>query len=255
MSALATELLTAQRTRKAVDPLSTRYPELNTDAAYHIQTQQVAVRTAAGRRVVGHKIGLTSKAMQQLIGVNEPDFGHLLDDMLVPAGSAVDTKLLLQPKVEGEIAFLLKRDLAGPGISALDVLLATEAVMPAIEVADSRIKDWRIKLVDTVADNASGALFVLGTQWTSPRAIDLRLTGMVLEKNGRLINSGAGAEVLGHPAYAVAWLANKLAEHDQRLRSGQIILSGAITAATEVAPGDYIAVHFDRLGTVGLNFD
>ena len=254
LEALAAELLQAQQERIAVAPLTERFPELTVQDAYQIQMSAIATRLSAGRRVVGKKIGLTSKAMQQLLGVYEADYGHLLDDMVVLTGASVPTGVMLQPRCEGEIAFLLKRDLSGPGVTIADVLNATEAVIPALEIVDSRVKDWKIKLVDTVADNASSCMLVLGNQLTSPVGLDLRLVGMLLEKNGEIANTGAGAAVMGHPASSVAWLANKLSEFNVTLKAGEIVLSGAVSAAPPVAAGDFFRAEFDRLGSVAVKF-
>lgn len=250
----AGRLAEAQQARAPVRPLTELAPGITVADAYAIQMAGVARRTAAGARIVGKKIGLTSKAMQDLLGVGEPDFGHVLDDMILAPGEAAPMSRLLQPKAEGEIAFLLKDDLLGPGITVPTVLVATEAVMPAIEIVDSRIADWRIKIQDTVADNASSAFVALGPKLTDPRGLDLRLLGMVLCKNGEMVSNGAGAAVLGHPAQAVAWLANKLSELGTPLRAGEIVLSGAVTAAPPAAAGDRFEVVFESLGHVSVRF-
>jgi 2-keto-4-pentenoate hydratase len=251
---LADELLRAEQLRTPVEPLLERFPDLTVTQAYQIQMAAIDRRLQAGRRVVGKKIGLTSKAMQDALGVYEPDYGHLLDDMVVLNGQPIAADRMLQPRCEGEIAFLLKRDLTGPGVTIADVLAATEAVVPALEIIDSRIADWKIKLQDTVADNASSAFVVLGNTLTPPHGLDLRLTGMVMEKNGRVIATGAGAAVLGHPAAAVAWLANKLHEFDVYLRGGEVILSGSLAAASPLSAGDCFRAEFDRLGSVSVCF-
>lgn len=251
---LAVELLQAWETRVPVDPLTERFPDLTIAQAYAIQMAAVRRRLEEGRRVVGKKIGLTSKAMQDMLGVHEPDYGHLLDDMVVPNGGPILVSRLLQPRCEGEIAFLLGKDLVGPGVTVAQVLSATEAVIPALEIVDSRVRDWKIKIQDTIADNASSALVVLGDKMTPVQGMDLRLVGMVLEKNGEVAATGAGAAVLGHPAVAVAWLANKLAEFDVWLRAGEIVLSGSLTVAPPVAAGDCFRADFDRLGSVAVRF-
>ena len=251
---LAAELLRAERQRTPVDPLTDRFSDLNIAQAYQIQLAIIRGRLKEGRRVVGKKIGLTSKAMQDMLGVGESDYGHLLDDMVVLNGQPVAVDKLLQPRCEGEIAFLLRRDLKGPGVTVADVLAATEAVIPALEIVDSRIRDWRIKIQDTIADNAASARVVLGDKLTPVHDLDLRLVGMVLMKNGQVAATGAGAAVLGHPAASVAWLANKLLEFDIPLKAGEIILSGSLTAAPPVAAGDYFRADFDRLGSVSAYF-
>jgi 2-keto-4-pentenoate hydratase len=250
----AKALVTAWAEQRPIEPLSEIEPEITVGDAYAIQMAIVAQRVAAGARVVGKKVGLTSKAMQDLLKVGEPDFGHLLDDMVLAPGEPAPMRKLLRPRAEGEIAFLLSRDLSGPGVTISDVLHATEGVMPAIEIVDSRVKDWRIKIQDTVADNASNAFVALGSRITPLRDLDLRLLGMVLYKNGELMSTGAGAAVLGHPAAAVAWLANKLAEVGTGLRAGEIVLSGAFTAAPFAVAGDRFEVAFERLGNVSVRF-
>lgn len=255
LAELAHELIAATATTTPVDPLTSRYPDLTVEDAYRIQLAIVAERLAAGRTIIGKKIGLSGKAMQELLGVDEPDYGHLFDDMIVPAGEAVATDRLLQPRCEAEIAFVLGDDLTGPGITVTDVLTATEGVMPALEIVDSRVRDWQIKLEDTVADNGSSALIVLGGAITPVIELDLRLVGMLFSQNGRAVATGTGAEALGHPAASVAWLANKLAEFDVSLGAGEIILSGSLAGAPFAAPGDVFVAEFDHLGTVSVAFE
>lgn len=200
------------------------------------------------------KIGLTSVAMQELLGVNEPDYGHITSSMVVLEGQDISISELCQPKVEGELAFCLKKELKGPNITIADVYNATSWVAPAIEIVDSRIKNWEITLQDTVADNGSSARLILGSGMTPISKIDMKLTGMTLEKNGKLINSGVSAEVLGNPAASVMWLVNKLAEFDIGLEAGQIILSGALTAAQPAKEGDFFNISFYGMGSVGVRF-
>ncbi|NPV70593.1 MAG: 2-keto-4-pentenoate hydratase [Firmicutes bacterium] len=251
---LSRELMEAEKSKRPVDQITSRFEGITVADAYRIQMATIGTKVAEGHKIIGKKIGLTSKAMQDLLGVAEPDYGHLLDDMLVHEGEAVDCASLCQPKAEGEVAFVLKKDLEGPGLTVVDVLRATEGVMAAIEIVDSRVRDWKIKIQDTVADNASSAMFVLGSRLVNPCDIDLRLVGMVLEKNGQVLSTAAGAAVLGHPAVAVAWLANKLSEYGLGLSAGEVVLSGAFTAAPPVAAGDVFRVTFDRLGSVGCRF-
>lgn len=251
---IARELLRAEKEGVPLEPLTSTYPGLGVKEAYQIQLNGIESKLQGGRRVIGKKIGLTSKAMQKLLGVDEPDYGHLLDDMLLPEGEPCPRQKLLYPRIEGELAFILKERLKGPGITIADVLRATEGIMPAIEIVDSRIRDWKIKLPDMVADNASSARLVLGGRMAAAKDLDLRLIGMILEKNGELVNSGAGAAVWGNPAAAVAWLANKLAEFGICLEAGEIILSGAVTGAVDAAAGDVFNVSFCGLGTITLRF-
>ncbi|SHF27996.1 2-keto-4-pentenoate hydratase [Desulforamulus putei DSM 12395] len=251
---IAVELLKAEATQTPIDTLTDRYPGLCVEEAYRIQLAQVDLQLEKGHKVVGKKIGLTSKGMQQLLGVNEPDYGHLYEHMLLLEGQPCRRDELIWPRIEGELAFILKDRLKGPGVTIADVYRATAGIMPAIEIVDSRIRDWKIKLPDTVADNGSSARFVLGSRMVPIEELDLRHIGMVLEKNGEMINNGAGAAVWGHPAAAVAWLANKLAAFDIALEPGEIILSGAITAAVEAAAGDVFTLSFHTLGTLNLKF-
>ena len=202
---LGDELYQAMMTQTVVDPLTSRYPDITIENAYHVQQRMVARRVQAGERVVGKKIGVTSAAVMNMLGVYQPDFGYLLDGMIYNEGDAIDTSTLIQPKAEGEIAFILKKDLMGPGVTAADVMAATEGVMACFEIVDSRIRDWKIKIQATVADNASCGVFVRGDRAGDPRRIDLSTCGMVLEKNGEIIGTGAGAQhkhaaggVVGH---------------------------------------------------------
>lgn len=252
---LAEELLTAEQTKQAIPPLTARYPDLTVSDAYHVQLGVLNRKVLDGRKVIGKKVGLTSAAMQNMLGVSEPDYGHLFDDMKVSDGGTVSLKELVSPKVEAEIGFVLGEDLTGPNITYLDVLMATKYVVPTLEIIDSRIADWNIQLVDTVADNGSSAMVVVGNQVTEIDGIDLRTVGMVLYKNGEMAATGSGAAALGHPAHAVAWLANKLAEFDITLKAGELILPGALSAALTVEKGDQISACFGQLGSVSVIFE
>ncbi len=237
-----------------MEPITTLDPEITIAEAYRIQLAHIDSKIKSGSRIVGKKIGLTSLAMQQLLKVDQPDYGHLLDDMVVENGGAIDFSRVLQPRVEAEIAFVLKRDLIGPRVTALEVLLATDYVLPALEIVDSRIADWKIKLQDTVADNASSGLYVLGGRPVKPDAVDLPQVGMVLYKNGEIMNTGVGAAALGDPASCVAWLANKLFEFGIVLKAGEVILSGALSAAITAKPGDHFKARLAHLGEVSVSF-
>ncbi|WP_413310092.1 2-keto-4-pentenoate hydratase [Bacillus sp. 1P10SD] len=237
-----------------MEPLTTVDAELTVKEAYYIQLENIQKKVEQGQKIVGKKIGLTSLAMQNLLGVDEPDYGHLLDRMVVENGGHISIEQVLQPKVEAEIAFILKSDLKGPNVTALDVLQATEYVVPALEIVDSRVRDWKIKLPDTIADNASSGFYVLGGKPTRIEEIDLELIGMVLTKNGELVNTGVGAAALGNPATCVAWLANKLAEFDIPLRAGEVILSGALSAAEAARAGDSFTARFAHIGQVSVHF-
>jgi len=254
IEALGDELHQALVNRTVVDPLTSRYPGITLEDAYHVQERMVSRRLQAGERVVGKKIGVTSAAVMNMLGVYQPDFGYLLDGMICGTGEAIDLGMLIQPKAEGEIAFVLKRDLMGPGLSNADVLSATECVMPCFEIVDSRIRDWRIQIQDTVADNASCGVFVLGDGATDPRKIDLSTCGMVFEKNGEIIGTGAGAAALGSPVNAVAWLANTLGRLGVGLKAGEVILSGALAAMAPAKAGDNFRVSFGGLGSCSVRF-
>lgn len=251
----ADTLFDAERKVQAVEALTKEFVDIKVEDAYKIQLENINRRLQIGAKIIGKKIGLTSRAMQEMLGVPEPDYGHLLNDMIVNEEVPVKISCLLQPKVEAEIAFILKDELKGPGVTTSKVLQATEGVMPAFEIIDSRIKDWKIKIQDTVADNASSAMLVLGGKITQVSDLDLRYIGLVLEKNSYVIDTAAGAAVLGHPAAAVAWLANKLAEYDIALEPGEIILSGSLTKAYPVKGGDVFRATFDRLGSVKVIFE
>lgn len=192
--------------------------------------------------------------MQELLGVDQPDYGHLLDKMLVENGDEVPFSRVMQPKVEGEIAFVLKEDLGGPFVSTEDVLKATDYILPSIEIVDSRVKNWKIKLPDTIADNASSGLYVLGGQPVHISDVDLLQVNMVLKKNDEIVNTGVGAAVLGNPAFAVAWLANKLHDFGIVLKAGEVLLSGALSAAVDAHPGDMFSIEIDHLGEVSVRF-
>jgi 2-keto-4-pentenoate hydratase len=254
ISKLTEEFLEAEAKLVPVEPLSIRYPELSVKDSYDIQLQWVERKLEEGRVIIGKKVGLTSKAMQDMLGVDEPDYGHLLDNMKVSSGTELLRKDFIKPKVEAEIGFILKEDLCGPNVTYVDVLLATEALVPTLEIIDSRIEDWKIRLVDTVADNGSSARAVIGEPFYDLEKIDLRTLSMTLIKNGGISATGAGAAALGHPAYAIAWLANKLADYNISLKAGELILPGALSAAIDVDSGDEITAAFGKLGSVTISF-
>jgi len=229
--------------------------DLTVDDAYEIQLLNVKRAIEEGEVITGKKIGLTSKGMQQLLGITEPDYGHLYKSMEVKNGGSIPINGLIRPKVEGEIAFVLKKDLVGPNITLEDVYIATDYVIASIEIVDSRIKNWKIKLVDTIADNASSVLYVLGDIKKNLHDISLPKVEMTLLKNGVKINSGTGAEVLGDPAWGVVWLANKIHNYGVILKKGEVILSGAITASPEASKGDKFECKFSELGSVFIEFE
>jgi 2-keto-4-pentenoate hydratase len=251
---LAAQLKEAEVKREGMQPLTSLEPALSIQEAYQIQLMNIQAKLQAGQSVTGKKIGLTSLAMQKMLGVDQPDYGHLLSEMVYTNGSEIPFSKVMQPKVEAEIAFVLKKDLVGPHVTALDVLLATDYIVPSFEIVDSRIKDWKITLADTVADNASSGLYLLGEQRFTVDQVDMENIGMALYKNGELVNTGVGSAALGHPANCVAWLANKLFEFGIPLKAGEVILSGALSAAIAGQPGDYFEAKFAHIGTVSCRF-
>ncbi|NPT60362.1 2-oxopent-4-enoate hydratase [Paraburkholderia elongata] len=243
------ELYDALVTRTPVAPLTDRDPTLTIEDAYRSQRHMVERRVLAGETIIGKKIGATSKPVQERLGVHQPDFGQLTSGMAHREGDAIDLSGLIQPFVEAELAFVLKEDLNGPGITAMDVIRATDYVVPCFEIVDSRIDDWKIKIQDTVADNASCGVFVLGNTRGDPRKLDITLAGMVLEKNGDVCATGAGAAVQGGPANAVAWLANTLGALGIPFKAGEVILSGSQSALIPVADGDEFVCTIGGLGS------
>jgi len=255
VDATAEQLLAAYRSGKTVAALTSSYADLTVDEAYAIQQRQAATRIAGGARIAGFKIGLTSAAMRQQFGVDQPDYGHLFTDMLYAADEPIAAGAFLQPRAEPEIALVLGAALHGPGLSVADVLSATAYALPAIEIIDSRITDWRITLEDTIADNASSGGVVVGGTPTPITGLDLSLLGCVLRRNGRIQLTGAGAAVMGSPLHAATWLANTLTARGVQLEAGHLILTGSITAAIPVQAGDAVTTTIDQLGSVTAVFD
>lgn len=248
------ELFQALVAKKPVDPLTDRVPGITLEDAYQIQSRMIQLRLDRGETIVGKKIGLTSKAVQTMLGVDQPDFGQLTSTMVYGDGEAIPSGELIRPRAEGEIAFVLKSDLKGPGLSNVDVIRATDFVIPCIEIVDSRIKDWKIKIQDTVADNASSGVFVVGSGSATLDQIDINTVGMVLEKNGEIANTGAGAAALGSPINAVCWLANTLGSLGISLKAGEVILSGALGPLVDVNGGDSIRMTLGGIGSVSARF-
>lgn len=248
------ELYDALLTRQAIAPLLEREPDLGIDDAYRIQSRLVARRMAAGETIVGKKIGATSKAIQNLLGVHQPDFGQLTSGMAYEEGQDVPLDGLIQPRAEAEVAFVLKRDLHGPGITAADVLYATDYVVPCFEIVDSRITDWKIRIQDTIADNASCGVYLLGKTRLHPTQLDLNLAGMVLERNGGLFDTAAGAAVQGGPVNAVVWLANTLGRLGIPFRAGEVILSGSQSSLVPCVPGETLRCSVGGLGSCSIRF-
>jgi len=249
------ELYNALRARETVAPLTEREADITIEDAYYVSMQMLERRKADGERVIGKKIGVTSKAVQAMLNVHQPDFGYLTDAMLYGNGEELPiSEQLIAPRAEGEIAFVLKHDLQGPGLTNAEVLRATECVLPCFEIVDSRIRDWKIKIQDTVADNASCGLFVMGDQIVDPRRVDLVTCGMVVEKNGEVISTGSGAAALGSPVNCVAWLANTLGEFGIKLAAGEVILSGSLVPLQPIEPGESMNLSIGGIGTASVRF-
>lgn len=252
--AVANALMDAEVQRSPIAPLRETWPDIDVVDAYEIQLTNIRRRLEAGATVRGHKVGLSSKAMQQMMSVEEPDYGHLLSDMEVHEHDPVPVGRFCCPRVEVEVAFVLGEALPGAGCTEEDVLRATEYVAPSIELIDSRIADWNITIADTIADNASSAGFVLGPQRVDPRDVDLKSIEAVLVRNGEKVAEGRSDAVLGNPVTAVAWLADKVAGFGVTLEAGHVILPGSVHRAIDVRPGDAFVAEFEGFGSVHLNF-
>lgn len=253
IASLAETLWQARTSGMPCAPLTEIRPGLTIEEAYQVSSQVFQRRIGSGVRAVGRKIGLTSLAVQKQLGVDQPDFGYLTSDMLVHSGDTVGKNALIQGRAEGEVAFVLGRDLKGPGITRDDVIAATDHVIACIEIIDSRVKDWKIKIQDTVADNASSAMVVLGNKPKKLQDLDLRMAGMALRMNGEVESTGAGAACLDHPVNAVVWLANALGRLGDSLKAGDLILSGAYGPVVPFNPGDHCEVEISGLGKVSCS--
>jgi 2-oxopent-4-enoate/cis-2-oxohex-4-enoate hydratase len=251
---LGDELYAALRGRRVVDPLTERFGDVTIDQAYAVSRRMLERRLLDGEQIVGKKIGVTSEAVQRMLDVHQPDFGFLTDAMRFASGAAIPLSLLIQPRAEGEIAFVLGRDLVGPGVTEADVLSATDSVVPCFEIVDSRIRDWKIRIQDTVADNASSGVFVLGEGSADPRALDLRACRIALQKNGAPLSEGVGAAALGSPAYCVAWLANTLSRFGIALEAGEVVLSGSLVPLEPVRAGDRLSLVLEGVGAASVSF-
>lgn len=247
-------LLDCYASGKPIAPLTATYADLTLDDAYAIQLLQIEELTRVGRTVKGHKVGLTSAAMQRLLGVNEPDFGHLLDDFFYLEHTPIPVDHFVQPRIEPEVAFVLKRELRGPRVTVPEAIAAVDFVLPALEIVDSRIEDWKIGLFDTIADNASSGALVLGSTPRSLGEVDLRLGGAVMTRNGTVVGTGAGGAVLGSPINSLVWLANTLGERGVTLQAGHVVLPGSVCAMVPVAAGDTVTATFAGLGSVTARF-
>lgn len=249
---LSASILTAAESGVPIAPLTQTYPDLTLTDAYRLQTAQRDAHERSGARVVGHKIGLTSPAIQQQLGVDQPDYGFITDAMVCRSGEPVDLSRFIAPRVEPELIFTLGRSLTGPGLTVADIVDAVAWCSPGLEIIDSRIRDWQITLADTVADNASSGAAVLSPDGADPAGVDLGAVGCILRNNGTIVATGSSAAVLGHPLNAVTWLANTLGAEGTELAAGTFVLSGSITAAVPISPGDVITADFGGLGGVTL---
>jgi 2-keto-4-pentenoate hydratase len=252
--AVAADLLGAYAASTTISPIVQTNPNADLVDAYRIQMLQVEHWVASGRKIAGHKVGLTSVQVQKQLGVDQPDFGHLFADMFHLSGDSIPVGTYLQPKVEPEISFILKKDLVGPDVTISDAILAIDYVIASLEIVDSRIAEWKISLVDTVSDNASSGGVVLGTKPMKIDDVDLRTLGAVLYKNGRIEHTGAGAAVLGSPVSSLVWLANTLGRLGTKLEAGSLVMPGAITPMIAAQPGDTITAEFNGLGSVTARF-
>ncbi|GAB3326236.1 FAA hydrolase family protein [Haliea atlantica] len=251
---ISDELHSALLNRTTVAPLAERYPNIDIDTAYKVSLEVLARRIAAGEKVIGKKIGVTSKPVQDMLNVHQPDFGFLTDKMVF-TNEVPLTGNLIAPKAEGEIAFVMKKTLTGPGVTEADVLAATEAVMPCFEVVDSRIKDWQITIEDTVADNASCGFFAINDKAAvDPRKIDLPSCEMIVKKNGQFLSQGLGSAALGNPLTCVAWLANVLGAYGVSLNAGDVVLSGSLVPLEPVVAGDSMSLTISAIGDLAIDF-
>lgn len=249
------ELYAALRARQPIAPLTERDPAITIDDAYQISLRLLERRRQDGERVIGKKIGVTSKVVMNMLNVHRPDFGFLTDRMYVRSGADLPASTaMIQPRAEGEIAFKLKNSLKGPGVTEQAVIDATESVHPCFEIVDSRIRDWKIKIQDTIADNASCGMFVMGDAAVDPRNVDFVTCGMVVWKNGEVLSTGAGAAALGSPLTCVAWLANTLGEYGITLDAGDIVLSGSLVPLEPVKAGDRMTLRIAGIGEASVKF-
>jgi len=260
IQAEALRLHKAEKERKQIEATTLRFPEMTIDDAYEIQQEWKSIKLDEGRQIVGHKIGLTSRVMQKNMGIDEPDFGFLLDDMGFEEGSTIEAGAFLDPKIEVELAFILKKDLAGEDLGIADVLDATDYVTPALELIAARSyrmhpdSGYRRTVKDTISDNAANAGIILGKSHHRPDGLDFRWLGAMMSRNGIIEESGVSGAVLGHPALGIAWLAKKYSKYNISLKKGQVILSGSFTRPIDVRAGDSFSVDFNTLGKINCNF-
>ena len=251
---LGDTLFRALENRTTIAPLTETHPAITVDDAYRISLRLLENRLAKGEQVIGKKIGVTSQAVMDMLNVHQPDFGFMTDAMRHDGDMPI-SQLLIQPRAEGELAFILKKDLVGPGVTMADVIAATEAIVPCFEVVDSRIHDWKIKIQDTVSDNASCGLFTINESAAiNPDGFDLSTCVMTVTKNGKEISRGLGSAAMGNPAICVAWLANTLGEFGIKLNAGDVILSGSLVPLEPVRAGDSMTVSVEGIGACSVNF-
>lgn len=252
---IANELYEAEKNRQAIPVFTERFSGLDSELAYIVQERLIDIKVKKEKTErVGWKLGLTSKEKQKMIGVHEPSYGVLLANMQLNEDEPISVSQFIHAKIEPEIAFIFKKEVKGPHITVADIMNATAYVAPALEIIDSRFQGFKFTHADAVSDNSSSSRFIIGERFLEPSTLDLRLMGMVFKQNGQVLSTSSGAAVMGHPARAVAWLANKLYKTGQGIRPGEIVLSGAITASKEIAPGDQFSVSFDQMGSVGACF-
>lgn len=251
--AAARLLLDAYAARSPTPPVVESFPEATVEDAYEIQRVQVEEWRRRGLTIKGHKVGLASAAMQRMLGVDQPDYGHLMSDMFFLEHLPIPPRFI-QPRIEPEVAFVLGRPLRGPGVTVADVVRSIEYVLPSLEIVDSRIRDWRIGIIDTISDNASSGGVILGSRPVRLEDVDLRFMGCLLHVNGELVETGGGGAVLGSPLNAVAWLANTVGPRGVTLEAGHVVLPGSMTRAPFVKPGDAVVASMSGLGTVTAVF-
>lgn len=255
MEQMVTELYHAEKNIEELDKLTDRYPELDTDLAYQVQKRLIEKKCSKeNTRIAGWKLGLTSKAKQEMMGVHEPTYGVLLENMQLFSGEPLSIAPFIHAKIEPELAFVFNRELKGPGVTVADVLSATAYLAPALEIIDSRYRNFSFTLQDVVADNSSSSRFIIGDKLSKLEDVDLALVGMVFKQNGAIAATSAGASVMGHPARAIAWMINKLAETGQSVKPGEVVLSGALTGAITINEKDVFSCSFDHFGTLEVSF-
>ena len=252
---IAYELYQAEKEKTSVNKFVDRFPELDEALAYKVQDRLIELKCKEeNTKRVGRKLGLTSKAKQEMMGVHEPSYGVLLGSMQVFEGEPISISPFIHAKVEPEIAFIFDKEVKGPSVTVADILAATAYIAPALEIIDSRFQGFSFTLPDAVADNSSSSRFIIGERFYKWNQLDLKLMGMVFRKNGEVLATGAGAAVMGHPARALAWMANRLYQVGQNIQPGEIVLSGSLSGAATISPGDHFSASFDGIGSLEAVF-